>query len=125
MVDLRAMLPRLRALYATEPLLCAAGALLGVAALAAIWGARQLAVPGSGLPQPAPFSLAPPAGYLLPVYVLSRALPLAVAHRLYLSVYAIALPLGALGLARQMGRSPWLTLFTFPLIFNLPLGLGE
>ena len=45
-----------------------------------------------------------------------------VANKIFLTAYALALPAGALALARRFGRSPWLALFVFPLVWNFNLG---
>jgi hypothetical protein len=47
-----------------------------------------------------------------------------VANKIFLTGYALALPLGALAFARRFGRSPWLALFAFPLIWNFSLADG-
>lgn len=47
-----------------------------------------------------------------------------VANKIFLTGYALALPLGALALARRFGRSHWLALFAFPLIWNFNLADG-
>ena len=47
-----------------------------------------------------------------------------VANKIFLTIYALALPLGALAFARRFGRSPWLALFAFPLVWNFNLGDG-
>ena len=46
------------------------------------------------------------------------------ANKIFLTAYALALPAGALALARRFGRSPWLALFAFPLVWNFNLGDG-
>jgi hypothetical protein len=63
-------------------------------------------------------------GYFLPVHLLSYLMPIEWANKVYLSAYALALPLATLWLARQMGRSRWLALFSFPLVFNLNFTFG-
>jgi hypothetical protein len=63
-------------------------------------------------------------GYFLPVHLLAYVMPVEVANKVYLSAYALTLPLSAAVLARQMGRSYWLSLFAFPLIFNLNFSYG-
>ena len=47
-----------------------------------------------------------------------------VANKIFLTGYALALPAGAWALARRFGRSPWLALFAFPLVWNFNLGDG-
>jgi len=44
--------------------------------------------------------------------------------RLMLSFYAIGLPAGAWALTHAFGRSRWLSLLTFPLVFNYSLTMG-
>jgi hypothetical protein len=63
-------------------------------------------------------------GYFFPVHMLSYLFPIEVANKLYLSLYALLLPLSLLMLARRFGRSPWLALFGFPLIFNMSFAYG-
>ncbi len=46
------------------------------------------------------------------------------ANKIFLTAYALALPAGAWALARRFGRSPWLSLFAFPLVWNFNLGDG-
>lgn len=47
-----------------------------------------------------------------------------IANKIFLTGYALALPAGAWALARRFGRSPWLALFAFPLVWNFNLGDG-
>jgi hypothetical protein len=63
-------------------------------------------------------------GYFLPVHLLAYLMPVEVANKLYLSAYALLLPLSVVMLARQMGRSRWLALFAFPLVFNMNFSYG-
>jgi hypothetical protein len=63
-------------------------------------------------------------GYFFPVHLLSYLMPIEVANKVYLSAYALALPLGAMWLARRTGRSLWLALLVFPLVFNFNFSLG-
>ena len=63
-------------------------------------------------------------GYFLPVHLLSYLMPIEIANKVYLSAYALLLPLSAAMLARQMGRSHWLALFSFPLVFNMNFSYG-
>ena len=44
--------------------------------------------------------------------------PLEVAHKLFLSLYVVLFPLSVLSLGRAFGRSPWLMLGSFALLFN-------
>jgi hypothetical protein len=46
------------------------------------------------------------------------------ANKIFLTAYALALPAGTWALARRFGRSPWLALFAFPLVWNFNLGDG-
>jgi hypothetical protein len=135
---------RLRALVARDPLLVAAFALLWAASLVPIWAPRHL--PLLDLPRhlaaaqilshfrdattgyarfyelnllPLPYW-----GWLAPVRALALMMPVAIASKLVLSAYALALPLGCALLARRMGRSPWLALFIFPFVFNMNVGYG-
>ena len=63
-------------------------------------------------------------GYFLPVHLLSYLMPIEIANKVYLSAYALLLPLSTALLARQMGRSHWLALFSFPLVFNMNFSYG-
>jgi hypothetical protein len=47
-----------------------------------------------------------------------------VANKIFLTAYAIAVPVAALLLARRFGRSDWLALFVFPLVWNFNLADG-
>jgi hypothetical protein len=47
-----------------------------------------------------------------------------VANKIFLSGYVVALPAGAVAFARRFGRSPWLGLFAFPLVWNFNLADG-
>ncbi len=46
------------------------------------------------------------------------------ANRVFLTLYALALPTGALLVARRFGRSPLLSLFAFPLVWSFNLAEG-
>lgn len=90
----------------------------------AIW--RRLADPAwhykdfyQSSPNPVPYW-----GYYFPCYLLSYIFPVEVAAKVYLSIYAAALPASVIALGRRFGRSPWLALLTFPLIFNYSFGYG-
>ena len=63
-------------------------------------------------------------GYFLPVHLLSYLMPIEIANKVYLSAYALLLPVSTAVLARQMGRSHWLALFSFPLVFNMNFSYG-
>ena len=63
-------------------------------------------------------------GYFFPVHMMAYAMPIEIANKVYLSAYALFLPLGAAALAKQMGRSPALSLFAFPLVFNMNFSFG-
>ncbi len=135
---------RVRALVARDPLLVFAFALLWAASLAPIWAPRLLPLldlpnhlaavaiwhrfgdPAWGYSHfyrlnrlPLPYW-----GYLLPMSLLAHVAPIEIANKLVLSLYALALPVGAALLARQMGRSHWLALFAFPLVFNASFQFG-
>lgn len=141
---MRSRASRLRALLARDPLLALAFALLWAASLAPIWAPRFLPLldlpnhlaavaiwhrfgdPGWGYSHfyrlnrlPLPYW-----GYLLPMSVLAHVTSIEIANKLVLSLYALALPVGAALLARQMGRSAWLALFAFPLVFNTSFQFG-
>lgn len=47
-----------------------------------------------------------------------------VANKIFLTAYALAVPTAALVFARRFGRSPWLALFAFPLVWNFNLADG-
>jgi len=53
-----------------------------------------------------------------PLYLLSWLMSLDLANRLLLSAWVVGLPLSVLMLVRQFGRSPWLSLFAFPFVWN-------
>jgi hypothetical protein len=63
-------------------------------------------------------------GHYLLLHWLAYPLGLATANRVILSLWAIGLPLGTLALARQLGRSPWLALFAFPLTWSFCFAMG-
>jgi hypothetical protein len=63
-------------------------------------------------------------GYFYPVHLLAYVMSIEAASKVYLSAYALALPVGVALVARRIGRSPWLALFAFPLVFNFNLSLG-
>jgi hypothetical protein len=63
-------------------------------------------------------------GYFFPVHLLSYVFSIETANKLYLSAYALALPVGVALLARRMGRNPWLAVLAFPLVFNSNFSLG-
>jgi hypothetical protein len=46
------------------------------------------------------------------------------ANKIFLTVYALALPLGTLAFARRFERSPYLALFAFPIVWNFNLADG-
>jgi hypothetical protein len=47
-----------------------------------------------------------------------------VANKVYLTAYALALPLGVRALARRFERSPWLAFFAFPVVWNFNIAEG-
>ena len=63
-------------------------------------------------------------GYYLPVHLLSYLFDVEVANKIYLSIYAGALPLSVRVLARRLGASPWTAIATFPFVFNYSFGWG-
>ena len=50
--------------------------------------------------------------------------PLEIANKLVLSLYVVTFPAGFLYLLRSFGRSRWLSLFSFPLVYNAMFGYG-
>jgi len=72
-------------------------------------------------------ALAPVPGWtqLGLIRALATVLPVETAGRAWLSVYALALPVGVARLADAFGRSRWLALFAFALVWNLPLAVGQ
>jgi hypothetical protein len=52
------------------------------------------------------------------IHLLMYAVPIEIAHKLFLSAYLVLFPLSVLALARALKRSPWLALGAFPLAFN-------
>ena len=138
------MLDRLARQIARDPLLVATFALLWAACLFPIWYPRFL--PLAYLPnQLAAVSnwhhYADPAwnlarfyqlhhaplpywGYQGVLHFLSYVFPIESANKIYLSLYALGLPVAAALLAQRMGRSPWLALFVFPLVFSMNIGHG-
>lgn len=63
-------------------------------------------------------------GYYLLVHLLSFPFGLDGANRFVLSLYVIGLPLGLKVLAGRFGRSRWLALFAFPLLWNYNFAIG-
>ena len=135
---------RLRALVDRDPLLWAVFAVLWICSLIPLWVPRFL--PLLDLPNhidaiaiwhryydptwryseyynlnllPVPYW-----GYFFPVHMMAYVLPIEIANKVYLSAYSLALPLGCVFLAVRMGRSPWLALLTFPLVFNMNFMFG-
>jgi hypothetical protein len=68
--------------------------------------------------------LAPYWGYYLLANLLAHPVGIIAANRLIMSFYAVGLPIGMLLLARRFGRSDWLSLFAFPLVWNFNLAIG-
>lgn len=62
--------------------------------------------------------------YYLATWLLSLALPLELASRVYLTGYALAFPWAGIALCRAFGRSPWLGLLAAPLALNTNLYFG-
>jgi hypothetical protein len=141
---LRDLPPRARALLARHPALAACLAMAWIAALVPIWWPRFLPL----LDQPNHLALIgiwhrlgdpawgyqrfytlhrPPVpywGYYFPVHLLAYVFPIEVANKIYLSIYAAALPASVIAFGRRFGRSPWLALLTFPLVFSYSFGYG-
>jgi hypothetical protein len=135
---------RLRALAARDPLLTAAFVTLWVCSLVPLWAPRFLPLldlpnhidsiaiwhrysdPSWGYSKYYDLNLLPLPywGYFFPVHLLSYLLPIEIANKVYLSAYALALPVAVAMLATQLGRSRWLALFSFPLVFNINFSLG-
>jgi hypothetical protein len=135
---------RVRALVMKDPLLWAVFAVLWICTLIPIWVPRFL--PLLDLPNhldaigiwhryydPAwkysefydlQLSPVPYWGYHFPVHMLGYLVPLEYANKIYLSAYALALPLGCALLAGRMGRTPWMAVFTWPLVFNMNFMFG-
>src|SRR6266542_5771141 len=133
-----------RALVARDPLLALLFAVLWIATLVPLWVPRWLPLldlpnhldaiaiwnrmgdPSWGYAKYYRLNLIPVPywGYFLPFHLLSYLMPVEWANKVYLSAYTLALPLATLALARQMGRSRWLALFAFPLVFNLNFTFG-
>lgn len=57
-------------------------------------------------------------------HLLAYLVPVEVANKIFLTAYALALPFGLAALAKRFGRSPWLALFAFPLVWNFNLAEG-
>ena len=52
------------------------------------------------------------------IHLLLYVVPIEAANKIFLSAYLILFPLSVLAMARALGRSPWLALFGFPLLFT-------
>jgi hypothetical protein len=63
-------------------------------------------------------------GYYYMLHVLSAPFGLEVANRLLLSLYALGIPGATLYLALRLGRSPWLGMFAFPVVWNYSFSYG-
>lgn len=63
-------------------------------------------------------------GYYGPMHALSYVFGVELAGRVFLGLYAVALPVGVALLARRFDRSPWLALFAFPVIWNFNFAIG-
>jgi len=66
----------------------------------------------------------PYVGYYWALRALGTVTPLEVANRLFLTSYVAALAGSTLGLARAMGRSSWLALFSLPLAYTFEFHMG-
>lgn len=93
-------------------------------AAAAIW--HNLPDPSWGFYRYYTLNLAPVPylTYYLPVHLLAYLLPLELANKAVLALYAVALPLSVLALGRGLGRSPWLSVLSVPFIFSYNLAYG-
>jgi hypothetical protein len=127
-----------------DPLLVAVLVGLWVAALLPIWGSRFL--PLADLPdhvagialyhrfddaswgyQNYYFSnriLVPYWGHYFPSHLFAYFVSIETANKLFLSIYAAALPASVLALGRRFGMSPWLAVAAFPLVFSYSFGWG-
>jgi hypothetical protein len=63
-------------------------------------------------------------GHYFPVHLLAYLMPLEAANKVWISGYALALPLGTAVLAKQIGRSPLLGLLAFPFVFSFCFAYG-
>jgi hypothetical protein len=63
-------------------------------------------------------------GYYAPMRVLGPVFGIALANRLVLSIYVLALPLGTLWLALRFDRSRWIALFAFPFVWSFCFTMG-
>lgn len=59
-----------------------------------------------------------------PVHALSAVMPLEAAHKVFLSLYALALPISFLRFCERLGRSAWLAIFAQPLVFDDSFSFG-
>lgn len=66
----------------------------------------------------------PNLAYYYVTHWLAYGFGLETANKLVLSLYVLAFPLSFLYLMRSFGRSRWLTLFSFPLIYNAMFAYG-
>lgn len=60
----------------------------------------------------------PYIGFYWTLHMLMYAVSIETAYKLFLSIYVVTLPLAVLSLTRAAGRSPWLAVMSFPLIFS-------
>lgn len=68
---------------------------------------------------PAPFG-----AYHILTHVAAFVVPLQDANRIVLSAYVLGIPAAALAWTSRTGRSPWLSILTFPLAFSLSWACG-
>lgn len=68
--------------------------------------------------------LTPYWGYLAPMRALALALPLEIASKVLLSLYAAAVPLAAGWLLRELGRDPRWAVFSLPLVYGTNFFFG-
>lgn len=135
---------RLRRAWAADRALVVAWALLAVATVLPIWVSRYLPL----LDEPNHLAniavwhnyenplydyqefyivnrhLLPYWAHYYSAHLLAYVVSVETANKIFLTAYAVAFPLGALGLALRLGRSPWLSLFAFPLVWNFNLADG-
>jgi hypothetical protein len=63
-------------------------------------------------------------GYWYPTHLLAYLFSVETANKIYLTLYAAAVPASAYVFARRFNRDPRLALLTFPLVFNTNFGYG-
>jgi hypothetical protein len=68
--------------------------------------------------------LVPYWGHYFPTHLFAYLVSIETANKLFLSIYAAALPASVLVLGRRFGMSPWLAVTAFPLVFSYSFGWG-